>query len=97
VVPALVAGERVASLADGGALLARVALRVRPVDGFDVVLDPGDVPAGQSAQLAHAPTVGTSAHPAPHQRRVKKIWSKNRRKTGQSFVLRNGRLHFLSY
>ena len=75
-VAAFVAGQRVPGLADGVTLLAGVALRVRPVDGFDVVLNTCDVTACQPAQLAHAPPIRPAAHPAPDQRRVKKIWTK---------------------
>ena len=84
-VAALVAGERVPGLADGRALLASVPLRVRPVNGLDVVLDPGHVAAGQAAQFAHAATIGPAPHPAPHQRRIKKIWTKKGEKRRSVF------------
>lgn len=54
------------------------------MDGFDVVFNPGDVTASQATEFAHPAAVRTSSHPAPHKRRVKKIWSKTGRKTSVS-------------
>ena len=87
VMSTFMASQCMSGFADRRALLARVSLRVWPVNGFDVVLDPGHVAAGQPAKFAHATTIRPAPHPAPHQRRIKKIWTKKEKNIDQSFVL----------